>query len=189
MGDANRDGAINGLDYDLLKATMGMVLVLDTSAPTVNIAAVTPSPRVSPVDSIAIQFSEPVAGFNLDDLQFTLDDVSLPLNGATLTTSDQQNWTLGNLSATTSSVGNYQLTLAAPASGITDLAGNALTVGANTAWQTLQPLAGDFNLDGAVNGLDLDIWKAHCRHILRCDTSRWAMPTAMAPSTAWISIC
>ena len=81
-------------------ATIGE-LVIDTTAPTVSIAAVTPNPRVSPVDSIAIQFSEPVAGFGLEDLQFTLGGVSLPLNGATLTTSDQQNWTLGNLSAMT----------------------------------------------------------------------------------------
>ena len=97
------------------------------NSPPVSIAAVTPSLRVSPVGSITIQFSEPVVGFDLADLQLTRDGVSVPLNGATLTTSDQQNWTLGNLSAMTSPVGIYQLTLTAAGSGITDLAGNPLT--------------------------------------------------------------
>ena len=32
MGDANRDGAINGLDYDLLQATMGMTVVFPGGA-------------------------------------------------------------------------------------------------------------------------------------------------------------
>ena len=118
-------------------------------------------PASAPVDSITIQFNEPVAGFNLADLQFTLNGVGLPLNGATLTTGDLQNWTLDNLSTITSSAGNYQLTLAATGWGISDFLGNPLTVGANLAWQTVVPLAGDFNLDGKVDGPDLNIWKAN----------------------------
>ena len=100
-------------------------------------------------------------GFGLEDLQLTPDGIGVPLNGATLTTSDQQNWTLGNLSAITSPVGNYQLTLAATGSGITDLAGNALIVGASTAWQTVLPLPGDFNLDGIVGFDDLNMLLAN----------------------------
>ena len=92
---------IDTLDNAAFDATAGE-LVINTTAPTVSIAAVTPNQRVSPVNSIAIQFSEPVVGFGLEDLHFTLGGVSLPLNGATLTTSDQQNWTLGNLSDMTS---------------------------------------------------------------------------------------
>ena len=153
--------AANNYTFAFVNGTLFVTNPPDTTPPTVSIAAVTPNPRPSPVDSIAIQFSEPVVGFGLEDLQLTLGGVSLPLNGATLTTSDQRNWTLGNLSATTSPIGNYQLTLAATGSGITDLAGNALTVGANVTWQTQLPLAGDFNLDGTVDGLDLDIWMAH----------------------------
>jgi Ca2+-binding RTX toxin-like protein len=161
MGDGNGDGAVDGIDLDLWKATMGMVLTADTIAPTVSIAPITPNPRVSPVDSIMIKFSEPIAGLGIEDLQFTLNGFNLPLTGATLTTSDLRNWTLGNLSALTSSVGNYQLTLVATESGISDFVGNALTGGANIVWQTMQPLAGDFNCDTAVDGLDLDIWKAN----------------------------
>ena len=136
-------------------------LVIDTTTPTVSITAVTPNLRVSPVASIAIQFSEPVVGFNLGDLQFTLNGVSLPLNAATLTTTDQQHWTLGNLAGITSSAGSYQLTLIVAGSGITDLAGNPLLVGANTSWQTVPPIPGDFNLDGVVDTLDEAIWFAN----------------------------
>ena len=136
-------------------------LVINVAAPTVSIAAVTPNLRDGPVNSIAVHFSEAVLGFDLGDLQLTLNSVSLPLQGATLTTSDQQNWTLGNLSAATSAIGNYQLTLTATGSGITGLGGNALVVGANVTWQTVQPLAGDFNLDTLVDDLDLNIWMAN----------------------------
>ncbi len=131
------------------------------SPPTVSIVAVTPDLRVTPVGSITIQFSEPVVGFDLGDLQLTLDGVSVPLNGATLTTSDQQNWTLGNLSVTTSPVGGYQLTLVAAGLGITGFAGNPLTVGANATWRTVPPIPGDFNLDGVVDNLDVAIWFAN----------------------------
>ena len=132
-------------------------LVINTPALTVSIDAVAPNPRVRPVDSIAIHFSEPVAGFNLADLQLTFGGVSQSLAGATLTSTDQQNWTLGNLTAGTSPVGDYQLTLAAAGSGITDMAGNALSVGANVAWQNYAPLPGDANLDGIVGQPDLSI--------------------------------
>ncbi len=136
---SNTITAVYGGNADFTTSTsMPLVqTVIPGTPPTVSIAAVTPSLRVSPVGSITIQFSEPVVGFDLADLQLTRDGVTVPLNGATLTTSDQQNWTLGNLSATTSPVGNYQLTLAAAGSGITDFAGNPLTVGANITWQTV----------------------------------------------------
>jgi hypothetical protein len=44
---------------------------------------------------------------------------------------------------------------------VADVAGNALVVGANTTWQTVAPFPADFNLDGAVNLSDLNIWKAN----------------------------
>jgi hypothetical protein len=159
-------------NYDVLVAaidTWGRIafdtttsdLVVDRTAPTANIAAVTPNPRSSPVDSITIHFSKPVARFDLQDLQFTLDNSSLPLNGAMLTTSDQQNWTLDNLSSTTAAVGSYHLMVVALGSDITDLAGNALVVGADTAWETVQSPPSGVGLgpmanqgDAAVNGLD-----------------------------------
>jgi hypothetical protein len=136
-------------------------LVINAAPVTANIAAVAPSLRLTPVDSIAVTFSEAVTGFNLEDLHFTRDGVSLSLSGATLTTSDQQHWTLGNLSAVTTATGDYQLLLTAAGSGITGSAGNALATDAAVAWETRPPLAGDFNSDGTVNMLDRDILLAH----------------------------
>jgi hypothetical protein len=163
MGDANRDGAVNLIDYNLWKATLGQVFLGAPSlaSPTTSIVAVTPTLRITPVASIAIQFSEPVVGLGIEDLQLTLGGQGVSLSGATLTTTDWQNWTLGSLSTITAPVGNYQLTLVATASGITDFTGIALTVGADTVWQTSLPLAGDFNSDGTVDMTDLGILKAH----------------------------
>ena len=113
-------------------------LVIDTVSPISSIVAVSPSLRVTPVASIAIQFSEPVIGFSLADLQLT-NGVSVPLNGATLTTTDQRNWILGNLTAITTPLGTYQFTLTATGSGITDLAGNPLLAGGSTTGATCRP--------------------------------------------------
>jgi hypothetical protein len=140
--------------------TTSSELVVDTVLPTSSVTAVTPSLRVAPVASIAIQFSEPVIGFSLADLQLT-NGVSVPLNGATLTSTDQKDWILGNLTAITTPLGTYQLTLTAAGSGITDLAGNPLLVGGSTTWRTVPPIPGDFNLDGVVDNLDRAIWFAN----------------------------
>ncbi len=141
--------------------TTGDDLVIDTVSPTGGIADVTPDLVVRPIASIAIQFSEPVVGFGLADLQLTIDGVSLPLNAATLTTADQQTWTLGNLTGTTSAIGIYELTLTPTGSGITDLAGNTLPAGDGIIWRNVPPIPGDFNLDGAVDNLDRAIWFAN----------------------------
>jgi hypothetical protein len=133
----------------------------DDAPPTVNVIPVAPNVRLTSVGSVTIQFSGPVVGFDLADLQLTRDSLSVPLSGATLTTTDQQTWTLGNLADITSSIGAYQLTLAASGSGIADVAGNALAAGAITTWQTVTPIPGDFNRDGTVNLVDLNIWKAN----------------------------
>jgi hypothetical protein len=141
--------------------TAGGAVSIDNTAPTSSIVAVTPSLRLTALGSIAIQFSETVAGFNLADLQLTRDGLSVSLSGATLTTTDQKNWTLGNLTAVTSPVGIYQLALTAAGSGISDAAGNQLIVGASTVWRIVPPIPGDFNLDGVVDGLDKAIWFAN----------------------------
>ena len=86
-------------------------LTIDTTAPTLSIPAI--GPRNTPLDSLAIQFSEPVNGFNLQDLRFTRNGISTPLGGATLTSTDNRNWTLGNLAAVTAAPGNYVLTVVA----------------------------------------------------------------------------
>jgi hypothetical protein len=102
----------------------------DTTAPTVDIVDVTPDPRTTPVDSMTIVFSEPVTGFDISDLQFFRGATVVPLTGATLTTTDNQTYVLGNLAPLTQVAGDYALFLNAATAGITDAAGNALTTSA-----------------------------------------------------------
>jgi autotransporter-associated beta strand protein len=106
---------------------------VDTFPPTVFIAAV-PNPRTTPVDQIAITFSKPVFGFTLGNLQLT-DNGGPDLiagSGATLTSSDNVHWSLGNLTSLTTTVGSYTLTLSP--TGIHDAATNALAAGASTSF-------------------------------------------------------
>ena len=109
-------------------------VALDANAPTVSASAVNPSPRTTPVDSVMFAFSKPVAGFDLADLSLTRDGSAAPLSGATLTTADNVAFTLGNLSAATTAVGQYALTLNAAGSGIADAAGNPLAAGTSVAF-------------------------------------------------------
>ena len=133
---------------------------------TADIMDVTPDPRTSAVSTIPIVFSEPVYGFDLADLSLTRNGTNVALTAATLTTTDNMTWTLGNLGGLTGTlVGatttNYVVTLTAAGSGISDAAGNALAANATDAWQ-LQPTSftGTANADtfefiaaGAVGGL------------------------------------
>ncbi len=113
----------------------------DLTPPTVTIATVAPSPRMTALDSLAITFSEPVQGFDLGDLSLTRDGVAVSLTGATLISGNNTSFTLGNLNAMTAAQGHYVLSLRADGSGITDLAGNPLADDASTAWQVLTNLA------------------------------------------------
>ena len=88
----------------------------------------------SPVSSISIAFSQPVSGFTPGMLELTLNGANVPLTGATLTSSDDQNWTLGNLAGLTYAGGTYQLTLAAAGPGVTDAFGAPLAGNASTIW-------------------------------------------------------
>jgi hypothetical protein len=67
------------------------------------------------VDSADITFSEPIdpSSFDLSDITFRRDTIeeSLVDQGATLTSSDNVHWTLGNLTAATNKVGSFSLTL------------------------------------------------------------------------------
>jgi autotransporter-associated beta strand protein len=110
--------------------------VVDTTPPTAGIVAVDPDPRHTPVGRITIQFGEPVTGFNLADLSLTCDGGGNLLTGgaATLTSSDNATWTLGNLAPLTAANGEYRLTLSAAGSGIQDAAGNPLAGDAVETW-------------------------------------------------------
>ena len=139
---------------------------IDTTVPVADVVDVTPDPRTSSVTSIAIVFTDAVYGFDLADLKLTRNGTNVALTAATLTTTDNITWTLGNLSGLTGTIvagttTTYRLTLTAAGSGITDAAGNALAADATDAWQ-LQPTtftgtAGndlfEFIAAGAVGGL------------------------------------
>ncbi|MHB1034284.1 MAG: lamin tail domain-containing protein [Pirellulales bacterium] len=115
-------------------------LTIDASSPTVGLTPVAPDPRGTAVGSIAIQFNEAVTGFGVGDFQLTLDGLSAPLTGATLSTSDSIHWTLGNLAGLTSRSGSYGLTLSGVSSGITDLSNNSLAAGLSESWVNNAPL-------------------------------------------------
>ncbi|MFN0056272.1 MAG: Ig-like domain-containing protein, partial [Planctomycetales bacterium] len=120
----------------------------DTTPPTVDILDVTPDPRATSVSSIGVNFSEPVSGFDLADLALTRNGVAVPLSSATLTTSDNIGWTLGNLEALTGASGSYVLALNASESNITDRAGNLLAADASDAWSVEIPCAAGAFYDG-----------------------------------------
>ena len=133
-------------------------LTIATTAPTATITAPT-SPTFSPLSSIAITFSEPVQNFTLQDLQLTLGNnggaaASEPLEGATLSTTDNQHWTLGNLSGLTTAAGTYTLSVTGLGSTVTDTYGNPLLTGASTSWTLSNPAV------QAINIMDATITKA-----------------------------
>jgi hypothetical protein len=80
-------------------------------APQVTIQPVSPDPRINPVHSINIDFNQAVNGFELADLIFSRDGQYIPLTGATLTTTNNINFTLGNLDDLTDQVGVFSLRL------------------------------------------------------------------------------
>lgn len=115
----------------------------DLTSPTASIAAVSPNPRTTAVDSMTITFSEPVAGFDLSDLVVSRNGGSNLLTGSqTLTTSDNMTFVLGNLTALTGIAGSYAVTVDAQGSGTTDLADNPLSANATQTWQTYATVAG-----------------------------------------------
>ncbi len=127
----------NPLTTDAVEVWIQTGVIVDNLPPTVDVIDVTPDPRTTPVNSINIQFSEPVTGFDLSDL--ILDRVGsgsgnlLPGN-ASLTTTDNVNYTLGGLGSVTGTNGQYVLSLLANGRGIADLAGNLLQIGATESW-------------------------------------------------------
>src|SRR5207253_263709 len=104
-------------------------------APTADIVDVTPDPRATSVNPIAITFNQVVAGFDVIDLVLKGDGVcDLVRAGRTLSSADNITWILGNLSGLTELNGMYVLTLTASGSGIQDLAGNLLATDASDTW-------------------------------------------------------
>ena len=111
-----------------------------------DIIDVTPDPRTTAVASIAIALNRPVTGVDISDLQLTRNGINVPLTGAVIASTNGVLWTLSGLTAATSSIGIYTLTLNAGSSGIVDTAGRALASSASDTWTVLSatlPDAGD----------------------------------------------
>jgi hypothetical protein len=111
--------------------------VVDATRPTATVTAVSPDPRLSPVDSMTVTFSESISGLDLADLRLSRDGGANLLTGAqTLTTLDGgDTWVLGNLAGLTAADGNYTLTLVSNNSGVADAAGNTLAADAAETWR------------------------------------------------------
>jgi subtilisin family serine protease len=89
---------------------------------TADIVDVTPDPRTTGVQSIAITFNRPVDGFGLADLVLTRNGEAVPLGTASLAPveGDRTAWSLGGLGDLTGPPGSYTLTLVATGSEIVD---------------------------------------------------------------------
>jgi hypothetical protein len=106
--------------------------VMDTAVPTVDIVDVTPDPRTTAVGDVTIRFSEAVTGVDINDFRLTRNGTKVALTADMLSGSGAT-YTL-NLSSVTNVVGSYTLSLIVSGSGITDLAGNALTASASDSF-------------------------------------------------------
>ncbi|MDB5388525.1 MAG: Cadherin repeat protein, partial [Planctomycetaceae bacterium] len=110
-------------------------VISDRTAPSAFIPAVLPEIRSTDVDSLQIVFNEAVTGFDLADLSLSRNaGANLLTSTQTITTSDNITFTIGNLSVLTGPSGTYLLALAASGTGIHDVAGNSLAIGATAAW-------------------------------------------------------
>lgn len=131
-------------------------VTIDSAVLLATIAPVTPSPRRTPVSSIAITFTRAVYGFNygynLGGLVLKRDGgANLLTKSQTFTTTDNITWTLGNLEGITGTSGTYPLVLSKSASGITDVAGNSLAANAWSQW-VFAPAPITMDGDVTVNG-------------------------------------
>ena len=89
------------------------------------VTAVT-NPRSTGVSTMTVAFNRPVSGVNLADFSLTLNGGANLLTAAqTLSTSDQQTYTIGNLAGLTAADGNYVLYLTAANSGIAHTSGTS----------------------------------------------------------------
>jgi autotransporter-associated beta strand protein len=110
----------------------GLIVALDMTAPTVAFGPVT-TPRSTAIGSFTITFSEDVVGLSVADFVLRRDGLQVLVSGATLTGTGRS-YTLEGLGASTSTLGDYELTLVAAGSGVVDAAGNALLDNATVSW-------------------------------------------------------
>jgi len=112
-----------------LAANATATWLMDTTAVTATIAAVTPNPRMTPVGTVTITFNKPVTGVDILDFTLTRGGAAVSLTGLTVGGSGAT-YTV-DLTSVTQAYGAYTFTLLAANSGITDAAGNALAANAS----------------------------------------------------------
>lgn len=120
----------------------GNVSYTDVDPPVASFAPVDPNPRPNPVSGFQLNFSEPVYGLDLGDLNLDLagdGKGNLLTSNALLYTTDQRVWILRPTSDSTGDAGQYTLRLSGSGTGIVDAAGNPLLGGATVQWTTLPP--------------------------------------------------
>ena len=103
-----------------------------------------PDPRTTPVDQLAITFSEPATGFDLSDVRLTRDGQPVPLASPaqTLTSDDGgRTWALAGLAGVTAAPGAYRVRVPAGGTFVVGPAGQFLVADVEQSWQTTAPAA------------------------------------------------
>ncbi len=117
--------------FSLSPDSSAVSVTIDTTPPNAGIVPVAPTPRDTSVSSIPLTFNESIAGLDLADLSLTRNGGSNLLTSSQSINGSGASYSLSNLSILTTPSGLYHLALTTGGSGITDIAGNALTANAS----------------------------------------------------------
>ena len=123
------------LTSETSEPTSSFNVVIDTTALSVELVEPTPNPTSLPPTSLSVVFDQPAYGMFAWKLSLSRDGSQVFVPGsATLSTADNQTFTLGNLGSLLATPGTYQLSIGADFS-ITDAAGNYLATGDTMSFQ------------------------------------------------------
>ncbi|MDX1962897.1 MAG: DNRLRE domain-containing protein [Pirellulales bacterium] len=111
-----------------------VVLTYTKTVPVVDVVNVFPDPRNSSVASIQVNFTEAVNGFDISDLTLTRNSLPVSLTGVTVTTSNNINWTINNLTVPTNLDGSYVLTVTANGTIVSQDDNTPLAASGNEDW-------------------------------------------------------
>jgi hypothetical protein len=135
----NTAGGYGLVDADAAAAKLEQSTVVPV-APVLDIVPVSPDPTAAPVSSIDIDFSQTVTGFSLVDLSLTVNGgANLLTSSQTLTSTNDEDFVLGNLAPLTAGSGQYTLTLTPVGTGIVGSEGLALASGGSTSFVVQAP--------------------------------------------------
>jgi hypothetical protein len=113
--------------------TAGSFFVIsDRTPPQVTLTYNAPPANSRTLGTVTITFTEPVTGFDINDLKLQFPEVQFPITADMLTGSGADY--ILDLTKLPSQPGQHTLTLTAAGSDIFDLAGNALLADAKTTW-------------------------------------------------------